>query len=522
MCGLFGGYSSILTADERSVIQSLMIYNFARGEDSTGMADYVPDPKRVGHNESAFRYWKSTQNPLDFARAKWKQANEERWVKSQPRVIAGHSRAATRGKIIQNNAHPFYHKPIIGMHNGTIYGPFNNHMKFDTDSEALYANVAEMGIKDTIKDLKSAHSVAYAMVWMDCKDKSLNFLRNDKRPLHFAREGKDGTTLFWSSEALQLELALSYLKDAAKWEIMELPINKHYRFDISKSYLSDPEIEELVPPAPVFTPSVSTTGNNGHYANIKPWGEAEWAAYEADREKKGLPLVPWSEYPDYNRQYDQDYDEDDATKPLKTVLGTKEDMSEAYLMQYSTKYKEGMNKHWDLVSQRWFTTWGWHRLNSVRRKIKDAEAKNRKDAIESSNPLNDNVPDLVNSEEETPKILEEADEVRSSNFQWETAAPWHVDGDVVDYNAWLQATKKGCVWERCTFIHDADCVWVTKEYPLCREHAEQALVKGTDIHDLFKENKEILKNGLKNIKKRLTNEISLRSAALCKESTKYK
>jgi hypothetical protein len=522
MCGLFGGYSSSLTPEERSVVQTLMIFNFARGEDSTGMCDYVPNPRSVNPNESAFRFWKSTANPMDFARTKWKQADDDRWKKAQPRVIAGHSRAATRGKVIQNNAHPFYHKPIIGMHNGTIYGPFHNHLKFDTDSEALYANVAEMGIRETIFDLKSAHSVAYAMVWIDCRLKTLNFLRNDKRPLHFARQGNNGATLFWSSEALQLELATSYLKDAEKWEIMEVPVNKHYSFDLTENGVADPQIEELVAPTPVFIPLATSTGTNqssGHYANRSAWGETEWDTYQKSLKDKGIDHTPWTEYPDY--------DEDDGDKPPQVQIGTEEPLSEGYLLQFSSKYKQGIFNRWDVASKRWLTLWGWHRLNAERRRLREAnkaavdklqkEVDAGKANISHSDPLNDNVPDFCEG-----VVKEEAAEVESSNFQWETAAPWHVNGDVVDYKEWLQATKNGCTWERCLLIHNSDCVWVTKDVVLCKEHAEEALRKGSEIDTLglFESQKSVIRNGLKNIKKRLANEISLRSAAQFKQSSK--
>lgn len=507
MCGLFGGYSSVLVPDEREVIQTLMILNYARGEDSTGMFDYVPNGDKInpGHT-SRFRYWKTTDHPVDFARTRWKKADSERWSKSGAKVIAGHARAATRGKVSQNNAHPFVHSPIMGMHNGTIWGEFRNHNLFETDSEALIKNISEMGVKSAIEDLKSTHSAAYALVWIDSKEHQLHFLRNEKRPLHFARQGNNGSTVFWSSEALQLELALSYLKDAEKWEVMELPVNEHWTFDLTKDYIDLPDKEEIKLPIiksyPTHTPAV----NMGFQA----WGEDEWDAYEKERKAKDaakqLSLtdqtehIPWDKYPD----------EDADEWPMRVVLGNSEGLSESYLLQYSTKTKEGMNQYWDVVSQRWLTRWGWHRLNSLRRDAKAArQAKLTVVADNTNKPdhpsLNDSLPEIMKPGYEEPQEEPWKD-------KWAEAAPWHVNGDEVSYVEWLQATKKGCTWERCVFVHDCDAVWLTKDYVLCEKHAKEALVKGSELNKFFHNHASVIKNGLKGLKRRLMNEIAIRAA----------
>lgn len=502
MCGLFGGYSSVLLPVERDVIQNLMMLNYARGEDSCGIVDFSPDAtSKIGKDTSNWRFWKSTDSPLDFARTKWHKAEKDRWSKAPPRLIAGHARAATKGKVCQNNSHPFYHKPVIGMHNGTIYGPFKHYLDHETDSEALIRNIAEMGVKGAIDDLASSHSAAYALVWVDYAKTTLNFLRNDKRPLHFARE-KGGSTLFWSSEALQLELALSWVKDGEKFEIMELPINKHYSFDVSRSTFSEPETEEIKPTVKSYPVSYSGAGFQG-------WTEAEWELYMAERDKKKKEEakqenIPWEKYPD----------EDD--EPNRVVLGSQEGLSEAYILQYSSKRKEGIYTNWDVATQRWFTVWGWHRLNAVRRTNREKKSTQPSLALEARSStgatdvsLNDNLPDLMKPGYEEPKEPKPDSDWKD---HWETAAPWYVNGEEVNYKDWCTATKNGCTWERCVFIHNTEAIWISDEYVLCEKHAREALTKNSDLNKYFINHAGVIKNGLKGYKRRLLNEIALRSS----------
>jgi predicted glutamine amidotransferase len=48
--------------------------------------------------------------------------------------IAGHTRAATRGKVNRQNAHPFRYGTIVGAHNGIIDAPMN----YVVDSQYLF------------------------------------------------------------------------------------------------------------------------------------------------------------------------------------------------------------------------------------------------------------------------------------------------------------------------------------------------------------------------------------------------
>ena len=207
MCGLAGGISSFLSLPERDVIKDLIWLNMYRGTHSTGMFDYVEDTKKLKkpYKENSL-YWKTTQHPFNFVMDICDKVETERWKEGMPSVIAAHTRHATIGKITRPNAHPFNHKNIIGMHNGTILGNFKNREKFETDSEALYYNIANLGFEEAIEEVQN-FSPAYALVWMDTAENKVHFYRNEKRPLHFAMMG--GSTAYWSSEKITLDFVLS-------------------------------------------------------------------------------------------------------------------------------------------------------------------------------------------------------------------------------------------------------------------------------------------------------------------------
>lgn len=110
----------------------------------------------------------------------------------------GHNRSATKGvKDLQSNAHPFVEGHIALVHNGTLHWVNekfrDKDSKFDVDSKAAAKAIAQLGIDAAVKEF----SGAYAFVWINTKDMSLNVLRNDQRPLGFF---KTGNYIFLASE----------------------------------------------------------------------------------------------------------------------------------------------------------------------------------------------------------------------------------------------------------------------------------------------------------------------------------
>lgn len=139
------------------------------------------------------------------------------------RVLMGHNRYATKGRVSARNAHPFEFEHIIGAHNGTLttQHQLDDHNKFEVDSENLYYHMNRNGVYDTIPKLNGA----FALVWYDKRDKTINFVRNKERTFYYAFT-KDRKTIFWASEDWMLEVALG--KNGIKYDdIVELPTLMH-------------------------------------------------------------------------------------------------------------------------------------------------------------------------------------------------------------------------------------------------------------------------------------------------------
>lgn len=201
MCGMSGIMSTSMIDNEIELARRLLILNMFRGEDSTGMFDYMPKEK----DTNQINYWKTTDHPVDFVKNTFGLQKTERWKTNKPQLIATHCRAATQGKLTDKNAHPFCFKTLIGMHNGTISKDFANRKKFGTDSEALFYNIEHAGLADALKEIRSLDP-AFALVWLNWKEGTLNFIRNGRRPLSYVYMYVN-KTIAWSSEGEHIKLA---------------------------------------------------------------------------------------------------------------------------------------------------------------------------------------------------------------------------------------------------------------------------------------------------------------------------
>jgi predicted glutamine amidotransferase len=205
MCGQSGlMITNTTSVSELEIARRLMILNVLRGEHSAGMFDYMPHAEK----NKQFSFTKSVEHPFDFILDVFDAQSKGRWKTSRPVILATHCRYATKGELKTENAHPFRHGKIIGMHNGTIKKEFLSSEKFKTDSEAFFFNLDRYGLEESLKEIQNKEA-AYAFVWLNTKERTLNFIRNSKRPLSYTMLYNSKFGLVWSSEAAHLKVGIS-------------------------------------------------------------------------------------------------------------------------------------------------------------------------------------------------------------------------------------------------------------------------------------------------------------------------
>lgn len=263
MCGLVG-IAGQMTAKDDAIIKRLLMYDYFRGPDSTGLA-------AIRGNGDVYLA-KIASDPVTlFDTGKFKSA-----ISSISRVYMGHNRAATRGLINNHNAHPIEYDHIIGAHNGTLDQFSWDRLekaideKFPVDSQALIAAIAKLGVKDAIElctEGRDTHTGAWSLTWFDKTDNSINFLRNKHRPMWIAH-AKDFRRILWASEWWMLEAAgraenFEYLAEGKEgFRFFPTDENVHYKFDTglfaSASAKVKPKTKPISGREPL--PVVSTVG----------------------------------------------------------------------------------------------------------------------------------------------------------------------------------------------------------------------------------------------------------------------
>lgn len=232
--------------DELTGFNGLTWITQLRGYDSTGVVQItnkkeVDSLKQLGTPEQLFL----TPKYKEWA---------ARLIK-EGKVAFSHCRAATRGTVSLDNAHPFYlpregeDNGITIIHNGTLnhQNSFPDFGKFDVDSKWLGHCIATYGAAEALSKIDGP----IATMWYDSKDGTFNIYRNHERPLYRVTT-KEGHTLFNSEEE-----ALTWVLGRNKWKANEkgiVPVTPMHWLSFNLD-----DLKETVTPIVRVYPRVHTT-----------------------------------------------------------------------------------------------------------------------------------------------------------------------------------------------------------------------------------------------------------------------
>lgn len=274
MCGLVGIVGNLGNREE-TTMKKLLMFDYFRGPDSTGVAG-------IRHSGDAKIGKYNSYPPALFEMARYREAI----VGTSCKVFMGHNRAATKGAVNETNAHPFQCGHIIGAHNGTLLDKDKAALetklgrRFEVDSHALFAAIAEFGIEETIGMLTVGEfqtgSSAYALTWYDQSDGTMNFLRNDFRPLWFGWE-ENFQRLYYGStweiidNAMRCEPGIikMFVEDKTKFKYWSFESDKHYKFDVNTIKNGSKRVKPTVKTIKGKEPIVVSHGTTG---NPNPFG----------------------------------------------------------------------------------------------------------------------------------------------------------------------------------------------------------------------------------------------------------
>lgn len=258
--GNFSGYHT-------DIFKELLFANEVRGAHGTGM---------FWDNGLTCKNLKAPMPSSFFIHdAKVKDALNEIYQKST--FAIGHNRHATKGGTDMESTHPFRVGHITLIHNGTLVR--HKYMKdVPVDSEAITHSIKEIGAEETLKGLDGA----FALVWYDNISGTLNFIRNEERPLYLV-----DTANAWilSSEVKLAEWIISRNKSYVNSSEI-IPVGILHSYDTITRKITTAKVD--IRPKVDYWSDWKASGGSGTYKYYPP---AKVTTVEKAKHEKETPLL---------------------------------------------------------------------------------------------------------------------------------------------------------------------------------------------------------------------------------------
>ena len=352
MCGIVGYISKTEKSykDEKAhFMRFALALDTLRGQDSTGLMTLTKDFK-VDTIKSVMPGDRFVQSPR-FQKA---------WTPGWAQV--GHNRAATIGKVNVNNAHPFIDGPIALVHNGTLWAGGKTlpkvNQELEVDSMQLAHNFAQHEPSEAAEVLSEIDG-AFAIIWFDRRDGSVNMARNSERPLHYA-VGKSRDIMWFMSDGAHLSAINKSLGNRVAAGTCVFKLDKHIHLKWKKGDLV-PEVTPFDPfviqkrptPAKPVSSGKKKTGTGNDKSALER-ATSKWEnnvnAYNGRRRKKiGYPL-PTVHLGGRDRL---------VPRPMLDALKVEYDLDEFDYMRFIPKEKLVLgNKHIMVMGEVEHRKWG--------------------------------------------------------------------------------------------------------------------------------------------------------------------
>jgi hypothetical protein len=256
---------------EVNKFKDLMVLAQLRGEEGAGM---IAIPKKATIQKSQVRVRRTTWSSGHLVTTK----DFDECVKGDTNILIGHARAPTKGGNDIKNVHPHACGDVILVHNGTMtYVDDSSIPAGASDSALITKCIAEKGVQEFVNTSWGA----YCLIWLDLRDQTINFLRNNERPLSICSEqvtshpNSSTRNFWWASEGWMLNVALSRYTGYAKerFVLTQLPKNEHWKFPLDVNLqLAKPEV--TIVERKVFPVS------NRVYAGWEAWADENQVPFE--------------------------------------------------------------------------------------------------------------------------------------------------------------------------------------------------------------------------------------------------